>query len=82
MLTIINNVCTVRNIGSLGRTASGHSVELLPERFKLSVNAIVVHGLSVRQWCRIFASEGDESIKETLKVRLNISDLDAEKLIH
>lgn len=51
------------------------------EAFKSRVNAMSVHGLTVRQWTRLFASGDDVSIREGLRVHLNITDEFADKLV-
>ena len=50
------------------------------ESFKTHVMNIKVNGMTVRQWSRLFASDNDELIKQTLKKHLSIIEVDAEKL--
>ncbi|HEX7743291.1 MAG TPA: hypothetical protein VF442_12815 [Sphingobium sp.] len=51
------------------------------EAFKTRVGAKVVHGLTVRQWERLFRSADEARIKQVLRERLNITDGDAEDLL-
>jgi hypothetical protein len=50
------------------------------EAFKTRVLATKVNGMTVRQWYRILASEDDQILKNALKLHLNITEADAEKL--
>jgi len=51
------------------------------EAFKTRVGNTVVHGLTVRQWERLFRSTDEAHIKQVLSQRLNITDGDAEELL-
>lgn len=51
------------------------------EAFKTQVEAMSLHGITVKEWARLFISGSDKTIKEELRVRLNIVDQDAEKLV-
>lgn len=51
------------------------------EAFKRRVMTTKVHGLEVRQWERLFRSEDDSLIKQTLAKRLNITEGDADSLL-
>lgn len=51
------------------------------EAFKARVMGTPIHGLTVRQWERLFRSEDDLKIKLTLQDRLGITEGDAEKLL-
>lgn len=51
------------------------------ERFKDDTYKLSVHGLSVRRWLRIAASENEMLIRETFKTHLGITEEDADKLV-
>jgi hypothetical protein len=51
------------------------------EDFKMRVNNTKVNGMTVTEWCRIFASENNARIKEVLKEHLGIKEENPEKLL-
>lgn len=51
------------------------------EAFKTRVLDTEVHGLTVREWERLFRSPNIEYVKRVLKERLQITDEDSEKLL-
>jgi hypothetical protein len=50
------------------------------EAFKTKVNSTKVNGMTVRDWCRLFASDDDARIRRALETHLHIKEEDAEKL--
>jgi hypothetical protein len=50
------------------------------EAFKKKVMGTQVNGMTVKEWCRLFASEDDAKIRKELESRLGIKEADAEKL--
>jgi len=50
------------------------------EAFKTRVMNTKVNGMTVRQWCQLFASGDENRIKDELQKHLNIKEADAEKL--
>lgn len=51
------------------------------ERFKDEVMATQVHGLTVEEWRALLASEDDHAVREALKTRLDITELDSKALV-
>lgn len=51
------------------------------EQFKTRVMTTVVHGLSVREWERLFRSADEARIKEVLQTRLGITEGDPDALL-
>jgi hypothetical protein len=50
------------------------------EAFKTRVLGTSVNGMTVRDWCRVFASGRDDRIRRALQQHLGITEADAERL--